>query len=624
VLASAKSVYADGDVIFREGNLCESAFEVLSGNVDLLKQKDGKYARQGNIETGETFGKPGIPYDVTLRAKGRTVLRNVERLLEEPEQSEPEKTGVVGSLMRRLGGSNDQPGTPDNTYGGASGGDTAYSNPGMIRRLLDGLSSDNERIGVRVAVLTGADGKQNTRHVMSALGNTKSLQTKGFNSPISLDPTGDIPKQLNRIASAARKWLLLQGADILVWGHIPATGQVMHLRFITLANWDQQAPGAFDLETDLALPVNFGPELADLLRAVTLAAALPRTNGKKRLRQQALLESLASGAAALDVIPPDMTNRERASIHMCFANALSAASRPGYNSEFLSRAEERYRIVLSILPEDNAPFDRAQAQKHLGSILHIEAERNRDPNQLEQAILALRDANSLLNADRYPRPWAIVQNRLGLICYRQGFEDGDTKLLRQALKCFKGALGIYTKDNAPLRWAEIMSNFAQAAQVLGGLVQSMEALATAANACKAVLEVRDRRKMPMSWAATQNNLGSALFLLGKQSRSPDRLRAAIAAFEQALIIYRGTNSQNLAAVTEKNLDRSQEMLDFCEPKNMPELDWEDVLFEDDIIEKPRLPEPGEGLFTKPDAPWPGERPSSNKTRPDQDWFLEAV
>jgi len=626
-LASAKTVYADGDVIYREGNLCERAFEVLSGTVDLLKQKDGKYARQGNLEAGETFGKPGIPYDVTLRARGRTVLRVIEGVVRDKLQSAqpdgqkapPQKQGMVGALIRRLSGDNGKPKSAaksdTDAASEATSGTTAYSNPGMIRRLLDGLSSDSERIGVRVAVLTGENSKQNTRHVISALGNSKIIQTKGFNSPIKLDPSDDISGQLARIASAARKWLSLQGADILVWGHVPTTGQVMHLRFITLSHWDQQAPGAFDLESDLALPVNFGLEFADLLRVVTLSASLPRSDGKKRLRQQALGQLLAPAAAALDVIPPDLTGRERASIHMCYANALSAASRPGYNADLLARAMGRYRIVLSILSETETPFDWAHAQKHLGSILHIEAERNGDPKLLEEAIIALRAANDILDVDRHPRAWAIVQNRLGLICYRQGFEDGDTKLLRQALKCFKSALRVYTIENAPLRWAEIMSNFAQAAQVLGGLLQSLEALATAASACRAVLEVRSRKKMPMAWAATQNNLGSALFLLAKQSRNTDRLPAAIEAFEQALVVYKGTNSMHLAAVTEKNLDRAREMFDANEPRNMPHLEWEDVLFEDSDVEMTRLPEPGEGLVKTDELPPPDEA---------TDWFREAV
>ncbi len=114
-MANAKTVYADGDVIYREGKTCEHAFEVLSGTVDLLAQKDGKYLRQSNLEAGDTFGKPGLPYDVTLRARGRTVLRitegkgrlqaksNLPAVQQPPEaspQKAPQKESMIDSLMR--------------------------------------------------------------------------------------------------------------------------------------------------------------------------------------------------------------------------------------------------------------------------------------------------------------------------------------------------------------------------------------------------------------------------------------------------------------------------------------------------------------------------------------------
>jgi len=641
-LAQAKTVYADGDVIYREGDLCEHAFELLSGGVDLLKQKDGKYVRQGTVKPGAIFANPGETFEATARASGRTVVRGVKGKPGTPAKSEPSK-GVMGNLMRHLSTRNEPP------EPGLSSS-SAYSNPGMIRRLLEGLATDADRIGVRIAMLTGEGAEKNTRHVISALGNSQSIQTRGFKNSISLDSSGDIVKQLDRISSSARKWLLQQDADVLIWGHIPSPGHVIHLHFITLANWDQQAPGAFDPETFLALPVDFGTEFADLLRAVALAASIPRSNEKKHLRAQALFEALNAGLTALDHIPPEMTTRERVSIHMCFANSLCAASRPGYNSELLGRAADRYRNILTMLSQHESPQDWAIAQKHLGSILHIEAERNGDADQLEEAIISLRAAFETLEPDRHPKARAILQNRLGLICYRQGFEDSDTALLRQSLSCFRAALNVYTREEAPLRWAEIMSNFAQAAQVLGGHMKSMEALATAANACRAVLEVRNRKKTPMSWAATQNNLGSALFMLGKQTRSIERLEAAITAFELALEVYETARSQRMAAVTANNLDRAREMLENFTPRNISSSEWNDILFDKDgdegedenIFESSfntgptRLPEPGEGLFIKDDLPWPGEGLTASKTGPrlkaapgpkqrsDPEWFLEAV
>jgi len=620
-LASAKTVYADGDVIYREGRSCEHAIDVLSGTIDLLREKDGKFIRQGQLKTGDRFGKPGLPYDVTLRANGRTVVRiagpsgALGRTVQEGGHAKP---GIVESLLRRLGG--------DEPVSGplADPSSQTYSSPGMIRRLLDGLSSDSDRISVRVALLSGEQGRQHTRHVIAALGNSRSIQTRGFDQQIMLDASGDLIGQLNRISTAARKWLLHQGADILVWGHVPAAAQVMHLRFITLTNWDPQAPGAFDLQTTLSLPVNFGAQFADLLRAVTLAAALPRTDEKRQVRQVALLEALGTGSAALEMIPPGMTRPERATVHCCFANALSTASRPGYDARLLARASERYRAALAILSQEEAPLDWAQAQKHLGSILHIEAERNGNESQLDEALDALHAASDVLVADHQPQAWATLQYRLGLIYHRQGFDQDDIKRLRQALGCFKNALKIYTVDTMPLRWAEIMSSFAQTAQVLGGHFHSLEALATAAHAYGAVLQVRNREKMPMAWAASQNNLGSALFLLGKQTRNTERLRAAITAFEQALQVYNNTNSRSLSDITEKNMERAKDLFDLYERQDMPQLVWEEVLFEDQSPAVDILSESVERPASKGDLPWPGEALESNRDAGPTDWFREAM
>jgi tetratricopeptide (TPR) repeat protein len=101
-------------------------------------------------------------------------------------------------------------------------------------------------------------------------------------------------------------------------------------------------------------------------------------------------------------------------------------------------------------------------------------------------------------------------------------------------------------------------------------------LATAVNACRAVAEVRDRQKTPLAWAAAQNNLGSALFLLGKKARNPERLEAAVRAFENALEIYNQRQLYRLAAVTEKNLERAQDMIDWYAPDGIPIIELADT------------------------------------------------
>jgi len=403
-LTRSKEIFADGDVIFREGERSDRAYEIFSGKVEILKDEGGKPVHQGYFGPGEMFGEMAVldggVHGATARAIGRTVVRSMDRngLIDSMQQTPESTLGMMGRLIKRLRGGNKP------ARGTESGGES-YSNPGLLRRLIDGLGTDQERIGVRVAKLTGENGEQNTRHLIAALGNSPAIQTRGLTKALKLDINAERGKQIDRISMTARRWLIDTEADVLIWGHVPAPGSALHLHFVTLANWDQQAPGAFDFETVLAVPAGFGAEIADLLRAVTLAAALPGTRAKQALKKRALDDSLDAAALALEQVPPEMTGRERAALQSGYAAVLAAAARPGYDASLLARAAERCRVAASILSEKESPEDWARVHKHLGSILHIDGERNRDTAMLDEAESMLIDAADILCRNSHPRAW---------------------------------------------------------------------------------------------------------------------------------------------------------------------------------------------------------------------------
>lgn len=605
-MAQDKKVFADGAVIFREGDSGEDVFELISGAVDLLVKRDGKYARERAVQSGNSFGgdsdtTSGIRL-FTARANGRTVIRTVNvnavPAVIPNDTHAISSSGILKRLLQTFSGTHSSP--------PVSSANPTYSNLGLLRRLMEGAATDHERIGIRVARLSGPDGEKHSRHIISAIGNTQDLQTRGIEKVLSINPSADTPSQLAQLASAARQYLADQAADLLVWGSVLESGTVMHLHFVARANWDQQAPGAFQLETTLALPIEFDAPMADLLRTVCLAAVLPKTADKRQMRTSALFNALNTPNAVFNNVPSDFSNREKSCLYLCYGNALAAASKPGYDPELLSKAEAQYQLALGNLDLDAAPIEWAQVKKHLASITHIEAERNHDPETLAKANLELTEALDAHTQDRHGQAWAALQHRLGLVSYRLGFDDGDTEQLRQALRCFQLALQIYTKDLGPLRWAEIMSHFAQAAQVLGGLQQSPDALATAVNACRSVLEVRNRERAPKAWAASQNNLGSALFLLGKQTRSIKRLEASLATFKSALEVYQQLGATRMAMITQKNLDRAKDMVEIYQPRNATQLDWENALAEGIRTNKQEIPIYDIIDDNEDDLPWPGE------------------
>lgn len=604
-MAQTKKVYADGAVIFREGESGESSFELLSGTVDLLVKRDGKYARERSVEAGSLFGvesdtKNGIRV-FTARANGRAVVRTAapETLPATIDNDTPPSLNVITRLLQSF--------TRKPVLVSNADGPVPYKNPGLLRRLMDGMGTDMDRIGIRVARLSGHEGETHTRHLISAIGNTGELQTRGIDKTLSINPEGDIPKQMARLANASRRYLSTQDADLLIWGHVPESGAVMHLHFVTHVYWDQQAPGAFDLETTLALPTDFDGAMADLLRAVCLAAVIPKIQAKKRIQTAALPTAIELAAPAFENVPRGFSEREKACLYLCYGNAIATAARPGYDPDLLAQAQVQYGLALGSFSPEATPIDWAQAKKNLGSILHIEAARNNDPELLAKARTELEDALGTLDPDRHGQMWAIIHNRLGLIYYRQGFDEGDTALLRHALRSFQLALSIFNRTEFPSRWAEIMSNFAQSAQVLGGLLQSPDALATAVNACSSVMQMRDRARSPKAWAASQNNLGSALFLLGKQTRNIGRLEASVEAFESALEIYEQLGLERMAITTARNLDRAKDVVEAYQPRNVSQLDWEDALSEG-VGEPARkaIQTPDHGEKNDDDLPWPGE------------------
>lgn len=150
-MTRSKEIFADGDVIFREGETSDRAYEIFSGKVEILKDEGGKPVHQGYLGPGEMFGEMAVldggVHGATARAVGRTVVRSMDRggLIDSMQQTPESTLGMMGRLIKRLRGGKPAPAPAAD---GAS-----YSNPSLLRRLIDGLGTDQERIGVRVKPL---------------------------------------------------------------------------------------------------------------------------------------------------------------------------------------------------------------------------------------------------------------------------------------------------------------------------------------------------------------------------------------------------------------------------------------------------------------------------------------
>ena len=564
-MAPRKQASEDGEIIYREGEPANGAFEVLSGAVELVSDDGAGTVEAGTFQAGQMFGEMGLVGNVTRESTARALGPVQVRFINRDtglDIAEPvvRNRGMLGQLIEQIGGVTPPEPKPSEPCPNAKG-------PGFIQRMTDLMQPMEGRVEARVANFNDDANGIVTKRVIAAFDRFRDVHARPLGRALEINVEEDLTTELSRAAKLARGWLMERQADILIWGHVPPAGSLVHIHFISLATWDEWDPGGFDLTTDLPLPAHLSGPYSDFLHAATLSATVPASRNKAKMRLAVLPDAVAMAGNAMDNIPPDMTSRERAALYLCHGNILTSAWSARRAPEYMAQAMTAYRQVSAAVRLEESPVDWAMAYKHLSSLLYLKAGSDEDPAVYEEAAASALSALEVFTKDETPYEWAALQNRLGLIHYKLGYEAGHKETLRQALQCQQNALKVYSKSRTPARWAEVMSSFARTAQVFGEHVKSLEAMATAANAYQAILQVRDRKKGPLIWAATQNNLGSALFWLGKKAQSPDRIEAAIDAFEAALEVYELRRKHAQAAVTGKNLDRARDLLEQMVPKN---------------------------------------------------------
>jgi len=120
-----QKAFADGEVIFSEGDSGEEAFLVATGSVEISRNVDGEGQVLGTIEAGHLFGEMALisdkPRTATATAKGNTVCFLVPKLVFQAEldgSSALMKSLVINlishvrSLMERLEAGEEEDETP--------------------------------------------------------------------------------------------------------------------------------------------------------------------------------------------------------------------------------------------------------------------------------------------------------------------------------------------------------------------------------------------------------------------------------------------------------------------------------------------------------------------------------
>ena len=565
LLKNGERQYGDGEIIFDLDDSCDCAFVVVGGEVELTQVEDDGRIQLTLLKKGNRFGDTDVSEQgrrgASAKAVGAVTLKVVPHGQGAGSRQKKPRTepSAMNKLAQSLGGVNEMLVDPSAVRVPAADGDRPKA--GLLRSLAELYSgSRSARLLFRVSPLSGEDGENQTRHLVAALQKRKGIKVRSLLKPLELDPGREAADQIPEATAAARKLLDKSGADLLIWGDVPAPGTTIYLRFVSAAADEEDRPGTFSPTAALSLPVGFGPEYFELFHAVCLAATVVRDEAKTSRLGNILPSALNAAAAIVRELPSDLTTREQAMIKMFYGNALAVMASLRGTAKLYQAAAKTYRSALEFLSRQETPLDWAYTQKHLGAVLQALSDRRAGTKIIDAAIDAFTSALKVFTKLDHPREWAATQNRLGLVLYKFHMRTGDSEALKHSLSAFQAALQIYSRQQTPLPWAEAMNNFSQAAQVFGEQMNNAEVLEKAVNACLASLEVRKKKNNPLVWAATQNTLGSALFLLGKQQGEAARLEGAAAAFENARDVFVSHGAERMTVITEKNLSHVEHLL----------------------------------------------------------------
>ncbi|MEQ8666866.1 MAG: cyclic nucleotide-binding domain-containing protein [Rhodospirillales bacterium] len=562
-----KSVkFDDGDLIFREGERGDAAYRLISGEVALLKNTDAGPIQIERIRPPAMFGETGIldqsRRTASARAMGPVQVEVIHRdaFLEEIKRDPEQALSMMSKLASQSGTA-----AGVGRDSGASASDSVLA--GWLHRFLKPKPRPVPLVEVRVPGFAGESGDVVARHIMAGLEDFAELKVRAVHRPDTFPADGLNDENVSEWVGGARKLLLNNGGDVLVWGRVAGPGAATRLRLVSALPGDEDLAGNLTGFAEVPMPHEPDEQFLNLLKGAILAASAPQAGVKAPVVQAGLMGSLETVNKLATKPPRDLTPSDRQHLMMTCGHIMATAvQRAAAPLDAMKNALGLYKQALEMAPQDSGNLTRGLVLKNIGACLMFLGERENDPDHNVLALETMQAACDAIPRDIAPREWAAAHNRLGQILYRLDLTEADAEMthLKRALAAFRNAMQVYTRIEAPERWADVMNNYAQVAQVLGGNLQNAKVLQNSVQACRNALEVRRRDKNPLLWASTQNTLGSGLFLLGKVTRRTDLLQAAVMAFEAALSVYRQSKSSRMAAVIERNLQHVHSLIEELE------------------------------------------------------------
>jgi CRP-like cAMP-binding protein/tetratricopeptide (TPR) repeat protein len=575
-------IFADGEIIFREGAPGDNVYVLKSGRIDLYKESPRGPVLLSTLKIGDQFGEmaaidrgarsataiaigeaavdviPREQFLKNLKADGELALRVIKDLTERLRVVDRQlvESGAALALQNAQG-----PAISPPTVEHDDQPPPQRKRKGVIRRLAHLITGkkaprpkpEGEPFVILMAPLYGDEENQIRDSLVETLSDIPDVIIKPVRRNLGLNLDQSEDKIVQAAALTAMQWLTQDNADALIWGGVDMEGGYLQLRFVNGSSFSDDHLGQLPLHNMLPVPLDGEDAWIPFLKAAALSSCVPRDKLQSQNLQDALCPLVT---AARDIGQSQLTGKsapEKAAIYAFFAHMNAVCGVFDHKGAWLRLAMDSYQAALHILPRE-AEDMYIILTRDLGMCLQVLGERGKNYKILQQAADTLKEAIASDNKDLNPIRWGLMNCRLAHVYYRLDLTStAQGEPLKDSLAAYQSALQVFTRNTAPARWAEIMHNIGQVLQVYGDQLKSTEVLYKAIDACTSALEVRTSQAAPLLWAATQSNLGSAYFLLSKYSHNISHLDSAREAFQNAINIYKTHNAPKMVAVLERNM-----------------------------------------------------------------------
>lgn len=370
----------------------------------------------------------------------------------------------------------------------------------------------------------------------------------------------------DRVLSAekeARKWLVENQADVLIWGEFLEDGSGVRWRVCAR---EERYPGlgAFRLEDTLCLPPEPDEICGQLFHSVILTAMAPQLASQRLRVRERQLEALDNALIINNVPPRGLPKPIYGSMLNALGIVTSDVAARSEGKEWLAQADLVFQNCWKFLDQKASPIYWASAKRHHARLLATYSNVMAAQGQAiwERCQAAYSDVATVFTKSDFPMEWAACQVELGKISERRARISGDAENFKEAAQCYKNALEVYGVREHPLYWADCMASTGRALMHHGEHVKGTASLEQAGVAFQGALKVYEREHYPAQWASVQNNLGATLFSLAKRKPgTPEWLEHCFICLQNARDYYQEVGNVRGVHLIEKNIAKAQTLKD---------------------------------------------------------------